>query len=66
MIFLIMRWCVAIALAFIAGKLLSKIKLPAILGWLIAGMIFGGIALATAPAPALSITLNPPSRINTH
>lgn len=36
-------------------------KLPAILGWLIADIplypayIFGGIAPATAPAPALSI-----------
>lgn len=59
-----------ICTAFACGKLASKIKLPAILGWLIAGIvfvffisdipvylavIFGGIALATAPAPALSI-----------
>lgn len=41
MILLILRWGVAIALAFLAGKLVSKIKLPAILGWLIAGMILG-------------------------
>ena len=31
----------AIAIAVIAGKLISKLKLPAILGWLIAGMIMG-------------------------
>ena len=27
--------------ALICGKLVSKIKLPAILGWLIAGIVFG-------------------------
>lgn len=27
--------------AFVCGKLVSKIKLPAILGWLIAGIVFG-------------------------
>ena len=37
----------AIILAFLTGKLISKIKLPSILGWLIAGMILGphGISL---------------------
>lgn len=37
----------AIFLAFFAGKLISKVKLPSILGWLIAGMILGshGISL---------------------
>lgn len=37
----------AIILAFLGGKLISKIKLPSILGWLIAGMILGphGISL---------------------
>lgn len=33
-------------LAFLAGKLISKIKLPAILGWLIAGMLLGPHAFA--------------------
>ena len=32
-------------LAFLAGKLVSKIQLPAILGWLITGMIIGPHAL---------------------
>lgn len=40
----ILRLLVAIALAFVAGKLVSKLKLPSILGWLIAGMILGPYA----------------------
>lgn len=31
----------AIAVAFLIGKLVSKLKLPSILGWLISGMILG-------------------------
>ena len=31
----------ALALAFAAGKLMTKIKIPAILGWLIVGILFG-------------------------
>lgn len=38
---LILRLLIAIVLAFLVGKLVSKIKLPSILGWLIAGMILG-------------------------
>ncbi|MGM9970325.1 MAG: cation:proton antiporter [Anaeroplasma sp.] len=30
-----------ICIAYVCGKLVSKIKLPAILGWLIAGIVFG-------------------------
>lgn len=41
MILLLIRLGAAIALAFLAGKLVAKVKLPAILGWLIAGMILG-------------------------
>ena len=41
----IMRLLLAIVIAMIAGKLISKLKLPAILGWLIAGMIMGPHAL---------------------
>lgn len=44
-----------ICIALVVGKIVSKVKLPAILGWLITGVVFWGIALATAPAPALSI-----------
>lgn len=35
-----------VILAFLAGKLISKLKLPSILGWLIAGMILGPHALS--------------------
>lgn len=42
----VMRLILAIVLAFMVGKLVSKIKLPAILGWLIAGMILGPHALS--------------------
>lgn len=30
-----------ICIAFVVGKLVAKVKLPAILGWLITGVIFG-------------------------
>ena len=36
---LFLRLCITVVLAFLAGKLVSKIKLPSILGWLIAGMV---------------------------
>jgi len=38
---MILRLCLTIVFAYLIGKLVSKIKLPAILGWLLAGMIFG-------------------------
>lgn len=46
MISLIIRLLLTILLAFLAGKLISKIKLPSILGWLIAGMILGPHAVS--------------------
>lgn len=49
MTILILRWIVTIFLAFIMGKLISKLKLPAILGWLMAGMILGPHALNLMP-----------------
>lgn len=45
MILLILRLLAAIIIAFVIGKLVSKIKLPAILGWLLTGMILGPHAL---------------------
>lgn len=42
---LIVRFLIAIVVAFFAGKLISKIKMPAILGWLLVGMILGPHAL---------------------
>lgn len=43
---LIIRLFITIIIAYFVGKLLSKIKLPAILGWLIAGMLLGPHALS--------------------
>lgn len=37
----ILRFFAIICVAFICGKAVSKIKLPSILGWLIAGIVFG-------------------------
>lgn len=37
----ILYWLVVLLIAFLAGKAVSKLKLPAILGWLIAGMLLG-------------------------
>lgn len=42
---LFIRFIAAIILAVLVGKLVSKLKLPAILGWLLAGMILGPHAL---------------------
>ncbi len=49
MIGLILRWILAIVIAFFIGKLVSKLRLPAILGWLIAGMLLGPYALQLMP-----------------
>lgn len=38
---LILRLLMGVFIAFFMGKLVSKIKLPAILGWLLTGMILG-------------------------
>lgn len=41
----ILRLFITVVLAFLAGKLISKLKLPSILGWLIIGMITGPHAM---------------------
>lgn len=41
MIISILRIILAAAAAFLIGKLVSRLKLPSILGWLIAGMLLG-------------------------
>lgn len=41
----LLRWLMVLALAAFAGKLISKIKLPSILGWLMVGMFLGPHAL---------------------
>ena len=54
MIINILRWIATLALAFVAGKLMTKIKMPAILGWLIVGMIFGPHAIKLMPQSVLN------------
>lgn len=41
MILSLLRLLCTIGIAFLAGNLVSKAKLPSILGWLITGMVFG-------------------------
>lgn len=50
---LILRWLLVLIVAAIAGKLVSKIKLPSILGWLIVGMFFGPHAIGLLPQKVL-------------
>jgi Kef-type K+ transport system membrane component KefB len=49
MMMYICRWILALLIAFATGKLITKLKMPAILGWLIAGMILGPNALGLLP-----------------
>ena len=44
-----LRWMMALVLAALAGQLIRKFKMPAILGWLIAGMLLGPHALSLLP-----------------
>ena len=46
MLMQILRFGLAMLAAFGVGKLVSKCKLPAILGWLLTGMVFGPYALS--------------------
>ncbi|MGN0393925.1 MAG: cation:proton antiporter [Coprococcus sp.] len=45
----VLRWICTLAVAFVAGKIITKLKMPAILGWLIAGMFLGPNALGLMP-----------------
>ena len=46
-------WLLVLVIAFLAGKAVSRMKLPAILGWLIAGMLLGPNAAGLLPQQAL-------------
>ena len=46
MILLFLRLLLTIGVAFLVGKLISKVNLPSILGWLITGMVLGPHALS--------------------
>lgn len=42
---LVLRWLGILGIAFLAGKLIAKLRMPSILGWLITGMVLGPHAL---------------------
>lgn len=46
MIVSLLRLLITVGIAFFVGKLVSKVKLPSILGWLVTGMILGPHALS--------------------
>lgn len=50
----LLRWIIVLTLACIAGKLMTKIKMPSILGWLIIGMLLGPHALKLMPQNLLN------------
>lgn len=49
----LLKWLITLTLAALAGKLVSKIKLPSILGWLIIGISLGPHALGLLSQPIL-------------
>ena len=54
MVFLdVLKLVFAVFVAFLFGKLVSKLKLPAILGWLLAGMTLGQHALGLLNEPMM-------------
>ena len=53
MIEYLLRWMLVLAFAFVAGKLMAKIKMPSLLGWLIAGMALGPHAVGLMPQAVL-------------
>ena len=54
MIILMLRLLTGVVIAFFMGKLVSKVKLPAILGWLITGMIVGPHGMGIVSSKLLS------------
>ena len=54
MIIDVLRWISVLFFAFAAGKLMTKIKMPSILGWLIVGMILGPHAIKLMPQSVLN------------
>ena len=49
MVLYIVRWLCTLALASLMGKLITKLRMPSILGWLIVGMFLGPNALGLMP-----------------
>lgn len=55
MILLMLRWILVLVIAHFAGRLITKLKMPAILGWLIAGMMLGPHAAGLLPHSGVSL-----------
>ena len=53
----LLRWVLTLVLALLFGKLISKLRLPAILGWLICSMLLGPHALALLPQSVMDTTV---------
>lgn len=53
---LFLRWICVLLVAFVAGKLIAKLKMPSILGWLIVGMILGPHAVGLMPQAVIDST----------
>ena len=57
MFLLFIRWLAVLIIAALLGKLISKLKMPAILGWLIAGMLLGPNAVNLLPQQLMNSTI---------
>ena len=55
--FLCIRFLITFILAVLFGKVISKLKLPAILGWLLAGMVLGPHAINLLNQNVLDLTI---------
>ncbi len=53
---IILKWLEAIAIAFIVGKLVSKLRLPSILGWLVTGIVLGPHAFSVISEELIDMT----------
>lgn len=53
---IILKWLVAIVIAFAVGKLVSKLRLPSILGWLITGIVLGPHAFSVISRELMDMT----------
>lgn len=57
MVLNVLRWILVLVIAYFAGKLITKVKMPSILGWLIAGMLLGPYALGLLPQELMDTSL---------
>lgn len=57
MLLFILRWILVLIIAAFLGKLVSKVKMPSILGWLIAGMLLGPHAVGILPQQLMDSAL---------